>query len=71
MDDPKDPNELDEFWDDFENDNKNYKLLIDFTPGVTEYMPTDMDMSNIQPKFKKKLVASKFVKKDDKKRGLF
>lgn len=65
------PDNLDDFWDNFEDSNRNYKLLIDFTPEVTEYTSTQLDLSSVQPKFKKKLTASTFVKRDDKKRGLF
>ena len=59
-------NELDEFYNDREND-KNFKLLIDFEQSDIEYSSKPLKMQEFKPKLKKKLKASKFIPKSNKK----
>lgn len=53
-------NELDGFWDDYDNDNKNYRLFIEFPEINYEYTPKEMSIPT--PKYKKKLKSSVFIK---------
>jgi len=58
--------ELDEFYNDRERD-KNFKLLIDFDQSDIEYDSKALNIEEFKPKLKKKLKASKFIPKSNKK----
>lgn len=58
--------ELDDFYNERER-HKNFKLLIDFKQPDIEYNTKDIKMEDYKPKLKKKLIASKFIPKSNKK----
>ena len=58
--------ELDEFYNDRERD-KNFKLLIDFDQSDIEYDSKALNIEEFKPKLKKKMKASKFIPKSNKK----
>ena len=62
-------NELEEF-DKESQKHKGLKSLIDFDSSVSDYKGTKFEIK-IEPKFKKKLKASIYVKTDNSKGQLF
>jgi len=60
--------DLDDFYQDRDR-FKGLKLFIDFSQDDYEHKAPEMKMN--APKFKKKLKASTFFKKNNKDRGLF
>lgn len=54
--------ELDKFFEDWENDNKNLKDFITFTHNL-EYNGTNLNLDNSEIKRKKPLRASKYIKR--------
>lgn len=63
---------VDKDLDDFYRDRdrfKGMKMLVDF--GTAEYEHETPKIRIDKPKFKKKLRTSKFIKKNNKDRGLF
>jgi hypothetical protein len=63
---------VDQDLDDFYRDRdrfKGMKMFVDFSATDYEHKAPKIDIE--KPKFKKKLKASKFVKKNNKNKGLF
>ena len=63
---------IDETLDEFENDSKrerNLKTFVNFDRSVYGYNEKSMDMG--QPKFKKKLNTSVYIKNNNNKNSLF
>ena len=56
--------EFNEFWDQFNQEtDSNLKLLLDWSLDSFEFSGKDIDMNACEPKFKKKLTASVYIKK--------
>lgn len=58
--------ELDDFYNERERHN-NLKMLIDFEQSNIEYTSKKMNIEDSKPKLKKRLKASKFIPKSNKK----
>jgi uncharacterized membrane protein YjjP (DUF1212 family) len=58
--------ELDDFYNERERHN-NLKMLIDFEQSSIEYTSKKMNIEDSKPKLKKRLKASKFIPKSNKK----